>query len=635
MGAIAGAVRFDGESIPSELLEGMNRALRYRAPDGQASWEAAGIGLAHAHHWTTPEEVGEQQPIASRDNRFHLTADARIDNREELIHELAAAGVDVTDTSTDARLILAAFEHWGEACVPRLLGDFAFAVWDGVQRQLFLARDVMGLRQLYYTRHGGMFLFATTLQALLVALPTRPPLNRPLIEEFLRDYYRRWVRETVYQEIERLPPAHQLTVSTQGSQERLYYVLGSAPRPNCVSDSDWGDSFRAVLREAVRCRLRSRTPVGVVTGGGLDSSAIACVAHEVAGEDPSLPEVQLHAAYHQDPPADERRHFDTVARHCNRCPAFRIPADDAWALKEYGTDDGFPLDEPELYPLRSHTLSMLRSASAQGAQVVLFGEGANQVLGHAIYYNPAALLGVPLRDVASELPHFLRANQNRLGRILFHAFVRPLLPDALVERLRPLRLGSAEWPTWVVRSKDAAVPARPLPAEFTNPPGLTRSAHLAHQALRGSFDIARLAALDVTCAYAGVEWRLPFMDRRVVEFLLAVPPRMRSWQGEDRRILRESMRETLPDSVRLRRDKASMAGLIRRGLQEKARGRIEELLKDSRSAQLGYVKPVPLRHAFDAYWAGKKTRDYRILIAVAIEAWLRSLPEHDIIESRS
>jgi asparagine synthase (glutamine-hydrolysing) len=611
----------------------MAAAHRYRQPDGEACWEEGGVGFAHAHHWTTPEEVGEEQPFSSADGRYQVIADARIDNREELIRELGGAGAELEPGISDARLILAAFERWGEACVPRLLGDFAFAIWDRKQRRLFLARDVMGVRPLYHATHDGLFLFGTTLRAVLAGLPAAPGLNRPLLEEFLRSYYRRWTRETVYDRVERLPPAHWLSITEAGREERLYYVLGSAPHPACRTEAEWAEGFAAVLREAVRCRLRSRAPVAVTTGGGLDSSAIAGIAHELAGASPEGgPEVQLHAAYHAEPAADERRYFDVLAEHCSGFPAIRVPADDCWALREYGTDHDFPLEEPEIYPLRSHSLALFRSAAAHGAQVVLTGEGANQVLGHSVYYHPSALRGIPAKELLRELPHFFRASGNRPARVLFHALIRPLFPEAVVERLRPLRPGTVEWPAWVVQDRPAA-PPRPLSRDFTNPPGLRWSARLAHQALRSAFDLARLSVLDVTCAYAGVELRLPFLDRRVVEFLLAAPPESRSWNGEDRRILREAARGLLPEVIRTRRDKASLLGLVHQGLRERSRGRVEALLCDSQAARLGFIVPGPLRECLEAYWSGTHSQDYRFLPVLALEAWLRSLPDEGIIES--
>lgn len=632
MSALAGAVRFDGRPLPPGLLARMAEAHRYRRPDGDVRWEEDGVGFAHAHHWTTPEAVGEEQPFSSVDGRYQITADARIDNRDELIRELAAAGAEVEPGSSDARLILAAFEEWGEACVARLLGDFAFAIWDRKRRRLFLARDVIGVRPLYHATHEGLFLFGTTLRAVLAGLPGWPGLNRPLITEFLRSYYRRWTRETVYDRVERLPPAHWLSITEAGQEERLYYVLGSAPRPECRTAAEWAEGFAAVLRQAVRCRLRSTTPVAVTTGGGLDSSAIACIAHEFAAASPKGgPEVQLHAAYHAEPAADERRYFDTLAEHCSGFPAIRVPADDCWALREYGTDHDFPLEEPEIYPLRSHTLALLRSAAAHGAQVVLTGEGANQVLGHSVYYHPSALWGIPAKELLRELPHFFRASGNRPVRVLFHALIRPLLPETLVERLRPLRPGTVEWPAWVVKDRPAD-PPRPLSRDFTNPPGLMWSARLAHRALRSAFDLARFSVLDVSCAYAGVELRLPFLDRRVVEFLLAAPPESRSWDGEDRRILREATRGLLPEVIRTRRDKASLLGLVHRGLREQSRCRVEALLRDSRAASLGFIVPEPLRECLEAYWSGTHSQEYRFLSALALEAWLRSLPDVDMIE---
>ncbi|MBC7260570.1 MAG: asparagine synthetase B, partial [Chloroflexi bacterium] len=271
MSGMAGIFHLDGAPVDPELLYKMAQALQYRGKDGSKVWHDGTIGLVHIHFWTTPEEVGEEQPICSEDGRLWITADARVDNREELIPLLCAEGYLKKEVPSDVEIILAAYQRWGEDCAQRLIGDFSFAIWDAQARRLFLARDVIGIRQLYYAVMDEVFYFGNTIGAVLAALPRQPALNRPLIHEFLRGSYRRWICQTVYEDIQRLPPAHHLVVDGGVPKPKLYYVLGSGPVPRCTSDEDWLQAFRELFREAVRCRLRSITPIGISVSGGLDS----------------------------------------------------------------------------------------------------------------------------------------------------------------------------------------------------------------------------------------------------------------------------------------------------------------------------------------------------------------------------
>jgi asparagine synthase (glutamine-hydrolysing) len=619
LSGIAGILRLDGSAASPETATAMAAAMTYHGPDGIDSWHKGPVALAHRHFWTTPEEVGEAQPVSSPDGNLCIVADARIDNRDELIPLLRQAGLLHRERPTDAELILAAYAHWGEECAARLIGDFAFAIWDAAARQLFAARDVVGIRQFFYAVAEGTFYVATTIAGVLAGLPARPPLNEPLLHAFVQGSLEPWTCQTVYEGLRRLPPAHSLVVRDGVVHPpRLYYVLGSQPAPSCRTDREWIDAFRAILDEAVRCRLRSQTPVGMAVSGGLDSSSMACVAHDLRQQDPSLPLVHLYSTvFDETPTADERAYFDMVAEQCETFPSTRVPSDHLWALREFGDDGGFPLDEPELFFLRSHTLAMFRPAAEDGCRVVFWGDGGDAATGLYVYHDPSIWLTLGWRDRARELRSYLQK-----PRLTFRNLLRSRLPEPLLATAR-------QW-----RRRRASVPLREkagmrqhgarcrLGQDYYLPPTLVATGQHVHEAIRRDHFVARRGLLDRIAAYAGVEQRLPYLDRRLLEFVFHLPPHLLSWRGEQRIILRESMRGTLPEQVRTRTMKNHFEGLNQRGMEQE-RPRIEALVQDSRAEALGYIEAGALRKMVDSY-GGDGTYSVRAFRkALCLEAWLR------------
>lgn len=624
MSGFAGIFHLDGSPVDPERLHKMAQALQYRGQDGTKVWHDGPIGFVHIHFWTTPEEVGEEQPIPSADGRLWLTADARVDNRDELIPLLQAAGYLNKEIPTDAELILAAYERWGEDCAQHLIGDFAFALWDAPARRLFLVRDVIGIRQMYYAYMDGALYFGNTIGTILAALPRQPALNRPLIHEFLRGSYRRWICQTVYEDVRRLPPTHYLTVDREVHEPRLYYVLGSGPAPHCTSDEEWLQAFRDLFREAVRCRLRSTTPVGISVSGGLDSSAVACVAHELS-QQANLSEIRLYSlVYRETPGADEGKFLDAVAAQCASFVTTRIVGDQFWALREFGSDGGYPLDEPEIHTLRSQALALLRVAVANGCRVMLLGEGGDHLLAEDLYAEPLGLNGLSWRDWRAEVHHFRKWSRMGWLSLLFRAYIVPAVPDELSVKLETLRLSVAKTRPWLGRvhlgfDQDGWL----LKNGFYGPSSLSSSARVAIRNVRYPREIARLSALDVTAAYAGVQYRCPFWDRRLVNFLLHTPRHLTSWRGVNRVIQRKSMSGILPEAVRQRHCKGVFDELVHKGLMRE-RQCIEQLLNKSWAERLGLLRSMPLRDAFERYWHNQDRNYQELLRPLYLEAWLRT-----------
>lgn len=628
MSGIAGLFDLRGSPVDPTPLEGIGDRLRYRAADGMRSRVEGPIAMLHGHFWTTPEEVGERQPIGSSPGGPWIVADARIDNREELI---AGVGPRVGGSVTDAELILLAYERWGAECCRHLVGDFAFALWDGRVRRLLLARDPMGIRQLYYIREGETLIFASTIGGVLAALPRTPPLNSHLIRRFLQGSFRPWLCETAYQRILRLPSGHYLTASREGVTGNCYYDPGLRPETTSASDAEWIDRFREVFDEAVRCRLRATGPVAVVTGGGLDSSAIACVAHELAGRQGGRPEVRLYSSvFDKTPRADERACFDQVRRHCTGTAAVTLPSDHLWAMQGWEGRNGGPLDEPRVGLLDGMAMALFRHPADDGCRVVLAGEGANQVLADLTYHTPAALRLVGWRDLVSELPHFRAATGMSLPELLVRGYLQPLLPAParrILRRTRSLMRQARPW----VREAGAGQGVEPAPVDerFDPPRWTIATPRPPFGVVWSGFNLARYSMMDVMAASAGVEWRLPYLDRRVADVLLDIPYQLRTWRGQDRIALREVMRGRMPESVRLRRWRADFSELNHRGLKGKRRQAVRRLLDNCRSGELGFVDSAMLKRAFEAYWKGESDgRDLHTFLC--LEDWLRTTrPEEE------
>ena len=282
MSGITGIYHPGGAPVDGGDLERMVDVIVHRGPDGYGVWNEGPIGLGHRMLWTTPESRQEKLPLVKESGDLAITADARIDNRDEVLSQVGLSGFP-RDGINDSALILGAYQKWGERCVEHLLGDFAFAIWDKRRQVLFCARDHFGVKPFIYYSCGSLFAFASEIKALL-CLPYVPrQLDEMSVGEYLTSTFDDTAR-TFYKDIHRLPPAHSVTVSKEGTRLREYWSLDPSREIRLAGDQEYAEAFRERFTEAVRCRLRSAFPVGSLLSGGLDSSAVTCVARDLLTE---------------------------------------------------------------------------------------------------------------------------------------------------------------------------------------------------------------------------------------------------------------------------------------------------------------------------------------------------------------
>ncbi|MFM7378983.1 MAG: asparagine synthase-related protein, partial [Erythrobacter sp.] len=278
MSGICAVLRLDGQPARTPELAPVLAHLAPRGPDRSALAELGAAALGHALNATTPEALIEPMPWRHAESGCVISADVRLDNRAELI---AALGIVTAGRVVgDGELICAAYLKWGLDSPERLLGDFAFALWDPRAHRLFAARDKVGMRQLiYHHQPGKLFACATDADALLRHPDVPCRANRARVADYLEQLEAIDYHSTFFEGLERLPPAHSLTIENGALQLRRYWQLGPQPPLRLSGDAAYAEAFRSVLDEAVHSRLRApEGRLGAMLSGGMDSGAVVALA---------------------------------------------------------------------------------------------------------------------------------------------------------------------------------------------------------------------------------------------------------------------------------------------------------------------------------------------------------------------
>ena len=617
MSGIAAIFERDGAPASGARIASMLDRLRRRGPDRGAHHLEGSVALAQSMLETTPEDALDRQPRRSRSGLHWIVADARVDNRRELLSLVGAPGED-RDEVPDSELILRAYQRWGEACPARLIGDFAFAIWDGERRHLFCARDHLGVRALYYHHDGASFRCATEMDVLFAdRRVTRRP-DRSSIALFLTYSYAE--RDaTLYEGVHALPPGHALTVTTSTIRRSAYWQPDPWGAIPASSDEDYASRFHDVFSEAVRCRLRSSRPVGAEVSGGLDSSSVACEAERLrrSGRAPAAPLELVRAAF-PGLDCDEQPYSQAVADHLG------LPLTTCYPLT---TPDICKLEQsyPDLYfhPTGTMVDAAFEELRRRGTRVVLSGHGGDLLMSGTTYDGAHFLrrgrLRAALESAGLTSDPFWLPGWRWLAVQGLWAFA----PEAAVRLKAARRSPLQRWP-WLSREAAEIVGAHVTEDEARMRalhPDLLR-ADLCHEISHGVGTHLPAVIHDRMVAARAMEYRHPFYDVRVIELLLALPGEQRFTRARSKRVLRRAMGPALPSPVRERSDKAEFSSYVRRVFLEGQRAALEQLFATSRLHQQGLVDPGAARKLLAS---PSQTQSSVVLGQMtAMELWLRA-----------
>jgi asparagine synthase (glutamine-hydrolysing) len=628
MSAIAGLYRTNGGPASRHEVERMISALTHRGPDGARVWVGNTVGLGHAALWTTPEARREQLPLTDEAGALVITADARIDNRRALQRALGISDPSADDMG-DGEFILRAYERWGEACVDRLTGDFAFAIWDGRNQQLFCARDHIGVKPFYYHEAAGAVLFASEIKALLTSPLVPYRLNRQRVADHLVGYFDDRT-STFYRDIYRLPAGHTLTLQRAGTRLRAYAALDTGREMRLGSDDEYTEAFAEAFTEAVRCRLRASHPVGCLLSGGLDTSSIVGTARRLAGPGKNL---DTFTAVFPDLPVAELRAIDErsfvqalvdqggLASHYVRGDLLS-PLTDAERVLWH-------LDEAHAAPNLYLHWALYGAARDQGVRALLDGIDGDTTVSHGL----ERLAMLARTGSVLTLGRELRALSRRHGvgtlDLLRRFVLEPLVPPYLRQRVGRLRgrepncLARTAIRPEFARQMGVVERVEALEQRREQPARTAREAHA--RAMQSGLIPYALEMADKAAAAFGVEPRYPFFDRRLMELCLALPVDQKLNGGWTRLVMRRAMAGTLPEKVRWRPGKANLAPNFNRRLLAQDRTVLDEVLVKHPGILEEYVDILTLRRAYERYLAHPTSEADALTVysAVVLGLWIQ------------
>ncbi|HET7234588.1 MAG TPA: asparagine synthase-related protein [Longimicrobium sp.] len=540
MSGFAAVVPPAGDRVSAALVERMADFLSFRGPDGTGTLLLDGCGLAYSRLLTGDRPEPAAGPF-SLGPSLHVVCDARLDARAGLLRALRDAGEAADAGAPAAELIARAWRAWGPACVHRLVGDFAFAVWDAPARRLFCARDPVGVKLLYHASPAGGFVCSNTLECVRLHPGVGSALDDVAVADFLVRSVPLELGRTIRAEVRALPPGHTLSVEDGRVRIERYWTWPDDPPPRYRRVSEYVEHFMHIFATAVR----ERTPaggVGVMMSGGLDSTSVAALtAATMGGESGSG--MRAFTARSSGLIREEEGHYAAVTAEALHLPVTWLDVDGYRAFERHGGDPRLDRPEPVDAPFLALQVDQLLQAAGH-ARVLLTGFGGDAVLRE----SPSRLTRLAVRG------HLLRAAMEAVRYAALHRRIpRPGVRTWLRRNDPPSPILI---PGWIdedfarrvgLRERMEAYRAPAAPAHATRPEARAALAEPLWPQLFG--------ALDPGATGIPLEIRHPFFDVRLVRFLLSIPPAQ--WYN-DKGILRMAMKGRLPRAV-LRRPKSPLA----------------------------------------------------------------------------
>lgn len=618
MSIIFGVVKSEGDSISEGELSALAQLTGNYALDGTYVHASGRVGMGFQPQHTNQRTWIESQPVLDVSHNM-LTFDGRLDNYKELSTLLAIDGNEVPDSS----IVLAAFHRWGCGCFARLVGDWALALWSCTEQSLYLARDHAGIRTLYFEKANGLILWSTYLETFLAYKQ-----SRSLDETYVAHHLgcRGTGDLTPFSGITAVTPAHHIVFKKAQVSSCRYWGPVTGDKLNHKTDKEYEEHFIALFRQSVDQRTGSGSPVLAELSGGMDSTSIVCVSDLIRREQGrGASDLLDTVSYFDDtePTWNEKPYFSLVEERRGKTgvhieTSFR---DRTFAPVERpegtylipGCDSGSLLQED----------TYRRLANVPFHTTVLSGVGGDELLG-----------GLP--TPFPELADYLVDGKLKLfwkSSIEWSVSTRLPLLYTSIRALRfiasvyvPIRTSQQSCGSWISNrlvKRMHSVDERGTDAPLDVPPGAI------HRGTIWQHLIATLPHLTPTLLFRQ-EYRYPYLDRDLVDFLLRTPHDQLVRPGRRRSLMRRALAGIVPPEIVERRQKAYLA---RRPLLalKRARSDIEKLFRNSLAAEHGFIDPTKFLNALDGVVTGRDSRpSFALMKTIGFEIWLRSMERHSI-----
>ena len=600
----------------ARLLVRMMDVQAHRGPDAAGSFSDGRISLGHRRLSIIDLSDAGRQPMPNEDGSLRIVFNGEIYNYVELADELRGLG-HTFRTRTDTEVILHAYEEWGEKCLDRFNGMFAFALYDAPRRRLFLARDRFGIKPLHYWQSGERLLFASEIKAILEHpdVPRRP--DDLAVYDYLAFNCYNHTDRTFFEGIRSLLPGQCATLDLATGQlaERQWYEIPVGREQPVADEKDAVEKFRALFFDAIRLRLtRADVEVGSCLSGGLDSSSIVCSMRHMgearARDHQTFSIVFPGTDIDESPYVSEVVGLAGLRSHVTTSSSERLLED----LDRLVYHQDEPFGGPSIFA----QWEVMRLAHREGIKVLLDGQGADELLAGYLFFQGYRMLELLLHarpiEAAAEAAGFMRLHGRRTDPFLAALlFASPkALKNAMARRYLHVPL--------VPEFSKRLAPASDVPARMYSRVGLNQAL-----AYRVKFSLPQLLREEDRNSMAfSIESRLPFLDYRLVEYLFSLGPQYKVRRGMTKYVLREAMRGILPEPVRMRMGKLGFPTPIVTWLREPAvSAKVSEILSSDSFRGRGYLDAAAVRGLYADHVAGKADVWQTVWKAVNLELWLR------------
>ncbi|MDP2140737.1 MAG: asparagine synthase (glutamine-hydrolyzing) [Gammaproteobacteria bacterium] len=628
MCGIAGILKFDStEHVHEDVLTGMRDTLRHRGPDGAGNMIDGRIGLAH-RRLAIIDIAGGHQPMPNSARDCWITYNGELYNYKTLRMQLEALGRRF-ESQSDTEVLLCAYEVYGEACVEMLEGMFAFAIWDKRRQQLFMARDRLGIKPLYYSVSESELRFASEIKALLISPTQTHTFNSAVLPDFLANRYLAG-SETFFTGIHKLLPAHTMIwTAKDGFQQHHYWQPPlTKEEPNSTAQ-DYVEQVRTVLSDAVRSHLISDVPVGLFLSGGLDSTALAAIMAPMLDTP-----IKTFSVGFSEASANELSYARIAAQAVgSEHRDLEVTAEQFFAaLPHLIWHEDEPLAFTSSVPL--HLLSKLAS---EHVKVVLTGEGADELfIGYDYRYRMTAFnqrWGKRFNRVSSArarnaiagiIPHLPYGIRRYAERSFMSLGTEPR--KLFCENFSVFRASHRS--ALLNKSNAETVDPHRRTLDFFTAAGDDIIQCMSHADLQ-TYLVELLMKQDQMSMSASLESRVPFLDNRLVELVAAIPARFKLQGWETKSLLRDAVRDIVPPAI-LNRKKMGFPVPISAWLRGPYWPLLDSVVLGHRARARGLFDPDAVYRMAHDHRMGTADHGERLWLLLNLELWQRMFVDGEL-----
>lgn len=601
--------------IRDDLLSVMRDRIMHRGPDNGSNWVESrrSVGLAHRRLSIIDKSHSADQPMASADGRLRIVFNGEIYNFVELRNELAGLG-HVFSTRSDTEVLLAAFRQWGEACLQRLNGMFAFAVWDEQSRRMFVARDRFGEKPLFLGR--GRFntvAFASEMKAILVHPLIPCSVSEDALNRFGSGAWYEDDGQTFFEGIERFPPAHGAWFREDGTEVRRwrYWTPDYTAINHDLKPRDAVEKFSELMQRSITLRLRADVPVGSSLSGGLDSSVIVGYLSRERGKS-SFTQNAFSAVFPDDPTMSEGKEVDAVVAHTG-VNSFQVTPDPL-RLAEESALLHWHQEEPFLSASIYLQWCVARLARQNDTTVLLDGQGADELLaGYQFYFKQRQIDLLDRGRLALAVRESDKFNRRlRIASGQFQESQRRFNASVAYSAAELRKMGKPSSSVFHYPYTVGTAPAKP---------GFRLRRTISEALLYNSLPMLLRYADRNSMAFSR-EGRLPYLDYDLVDFCISLPDGFYVRNGWQKWILREAAGDAIPRAIRWRADKVGYAAPLDNWLRSSLRDWALERVFDPALRGVPGYDQVAVKVLWEEHQTGSANHSWALWRWISLSEWL-------------